>query len=958
MDTARFIVLALVTGLGAAPVAAQQPATASVAAPPAIAIVGADLLPMTGVERVRDQTVIVAGDRIVAVGPRQSVRIPAGARVIEASGQVLTPGLVDMHVHVAPTPGDPGDPAQRAAAVMLAHGVTTMRGMAGSPANLIARGRIEAGTLPGPRFYAASPALNDANTKSPAEGVAQVDSAKAAGFDLIKSHELSDIPTWQAIEDEAHKLGLPTAGHVNKNVGLTRALTEHEEVEHLDGAIPELLPEGSPERNQDFGQLPPPIVIAAAANATDAQIAALAQRVAAARSWQVPTLALFEKITDLDTPTQQLLAGPDMRYVPDQVLQQWAAQREDLPNSGLTAEAAQKFRDLRRRIVRAFHAAGVPIMAGSDTAQAFHLWGPALYAEIEALSRAGLTPMEALRAATVVPRDYFRSLPNGGSALGWKAQFGTIEPGARADLDLWRGDPAQDLSVLRGRPNLVIAGGRPYDRAQLDAMLARAAVDAKAARPPAPPPPAASSGPPRAAAATGRASATLGPCDGHGLPADAQCGIVRVPENRSAPARRMIDVHFAVLPALGPATDDPLVVLPGGPGLGGVQSGGGIAQLFADMRKDRDILLIDQRGTGQSNPLVCPQAPSDSNPLGELGGFRASDVIQCRKKLEGHADLRYYFTREAVRDMETVRSTLGYSRLDLFGMSYGTRVALDYLRLYPDRVGQTVIRAAAPPEMLLPLWGSRDTQTSFDRMAEECSAQPDCAARHPDLKGDLAAIISAIDRSPAQIRVKDPATGKTIEGALDRDGFGQVMFAMLYIPQSYAQLPPLLAKARAGDLSPLVQAAAPFVFGVGGEIAWGMYWSVICDEDVSRIDRKLIPRATAGTFMGRSPIDHELTACANWPHSPVPAAYLQPVKSKKPVFIISGYNDPVAGKVWGDAIARTLPNSVQVEVPGAAHLPPLPGCTGALMEKFLGGASLQSLDVSCVAKSPLPHFAA
>jgi len=446
-------------------------------------------------------------------------------------------------------------------------------------------------------------------------------------------------------------------------------------------------------------------------------------------------------------------------------------------------------------------------------------------------------------------------------------------------------------------------------------------------------------------------------CAAAGMPADALCGHVRVAENRTAPARRSIDVHFAVLPATGLTSDDPLVVLPGGPGLGGVQSGGGIAQLFARMRAKRDILLIDQRGTGASNPLTCPQPPSEANPLGGLGGFHASDVVECRRSLERKADLRYYFTREAVLDMDAVRAALGYKRLDLFGMSYGTRVALDYLRLYPDRVGQTVIRAAAPPEMRLPFWSSRDTQTSFDRMAGECAAQSDCAARHPDLKGDLAAIVAALDRGPVPIKVTDPASGKAFGGKLDRDGFGQVMFAMLYIPQTYAQLPPLLAKARAGNFSPLVQAAAPFVFGVGDEIAWGMYWSVICDEDVSRIDRKLIARATAHTFMGRAPIDHELTACANWPRSPVPAGYLEPVKSAKPVLIISGYNDPVAGKVWGDVIARTLPNSLHVEVPGAAHLPPLPGCTGSLMERFLEGAEPKQLDTSCIAQSAPPRFA-
>jgi phosphohistidine phosphatase SixA len=167
-----------------------------------------------------------------------------------------------------------------------------------------------------------------------------------------------------------------------------------------------------------------------------------------------------------------------MRFAPDAAIAQWTAQREQMRGAGFTPELARQFVDVRRRLVRAFHRAGVPLMAGSDTAQAFHVWGPGLLEEIEAFAAAGLTPMEALRTATVVPRDYFRSLPNGGSALGWKADFGTVEAGARADLILVQGDPSKDLKALRNLKT-VIAGGRVHDRAALDALLQQAALDAK-----------------------------------------------------------------------------------------------------------------------------------------------------------------------------------------------------------------------------------------------------------------------------------------------------------------------------------------------------------------------------------------------------------------------------------------------------------------------------------------------
>lgn len=463
----------LIATLAAALFALPAPASA---AEPVIAIIGADVLPMTRAERLSDQTVLVSGDRILAVGPRAQVRVPAGARRIEARGMTLMPGLVDMHVHLSPAPGRPGDATQRALAVMLAHGVTTARGMAGAPLHPAVRAAIEKGELAGPRFYAASPLIHDGNTPSPNAARVAVATAKGAGFDLIKSHQITNLETWQAVQEEAKRQGLPVAGHVADQIGLVQALAAKQEVEHLDGAVRELLPDGAPERMINFGQIPPPPVLDAALKAGDPALKALARRVAAAKSWQVPTLALFERIGDSTTPTERLRALPDMRYVPDTVLTQWAVQRE---GGGLDAASGAKMIELRRRIVRAYHQAGVPLMAGSDTAQAFHIWGPGLIAEVEALSAAGLGRMAALRSATVVPRDYFRSLPNGGSALGWKAEFGTVERGARADLILLRGDPSRDLAQLR-RLDTVIAGGRLYDRKALDKLLDDAARAAKA----------------------------------------------------------------------------------------------------------------------------------------------------------------------------------------------------------------------------------------------------------------------------------------------------------------------------------------------------------------------------------------------------------------------------------------------------------------------------------------------
>ncbi|UVI38411.1 alpha/beta fold hydrolase [Qipengyuania spongiae] len=1051
---------------------AFQPAHATPNEGERLAFIGVRVIPMTDVEALDDQSVLVANGHVEAVGPRNSVEVPDGYRKIDGRDLTLLPGLVDMHVHLAPEPGAAGDAAQRALSVMLGHGVTTVRSMAGSPNNLVLRDAIERGVLVAPRLYAASPGLNLNNTETPEAAQAAVQAAKQAGYDLIKSHHLSDGEVWKAVQDEARRHNLPVAGHVANEIGLSAALAAKQQVEHLDGAILELLPATAPERSIGFAQIPPPAVIRAVAGSEAQRIDELAALVARSGVYQVPTISLFEKVIALDVSTDVLTALPEMRYVPDDALRQWAAQREGLRQMGFTSEDGEAFRALRRKIVKAYRDAGVPIMAGSDTAQSFHLWGPGLIDEIEALAAAGLTRLEALRSATVVPRDYLRSLPNSGSSLGWEADFGTVEPGARADLILTEGDPSRDLSNLR-RVRAVVKAGHFFDRAMLDRMLDQASADAK--RAPTPKPVAgqayvmrhlprgdgqdpgltpegnkqalrladllgdvgivkifvtdtrrardtaahlatrlgivptvydprnpqtvvdavATDGRPvlvvghsntvpdlvarfggtrpeplsendygtiwrvdaggasvRTFSVDGPRPVALGPCTGRNLHPSAQCGKIAVAEDRSDPDSPPIEIHFAVVPASGRSTQAPVAMLPGGPGLGGVQAGPGIEGMFGPMHADRDILLIDQRGTGRSNPLTCPEENKDA--AGQLAARTEEEVVRCRDVLSTKADLTRYHTREAVLDMEMVRAALGYPELDLFGMSYGTRVALDYLRLHPDRVGETVIRAAAPPSMMLPFHTPRDSQDAFDALVATCRAQSACEARHPDLEAALAKTLLLVDERPQPVSIVHPGTGEKIETVIDRDALGAALFAMLYIPQNYVQLPPLLEEASTGDFSPLFQAAAPFLFGVGDQVAWGMRWSVICGEDVRQIDLANIGAATAGTFMGRDTVEQEVMACSHWPEANIPEDYLKPVTSDKPVLIISGELDPVAGERWGEDIARTLANAVHLVAEGASHYPPLPGCTLRLMHEFFDGADLGTLDTGCVADLKAP----
>ena len=1044
-------------------------AAREVADDPTLAIVGATVLPMTGARPITNAVVLVAGDRIQAVGPVESVPIPAGAQVIEAEGRYLVPGLVDMHAHLPPDSGEPGSSGWRQLSLMVANGVTTARGMAGQPGHPALRDAILTEDRIAPTLYVASPALHQGNTTDIDAALAQVRAAKDAGYDLIKSHHIEDPSVWQAIQEEARRLGMPVAGHLASTIELETALRAGQQIEHLDGYLMALLPEDSPARQMPFGQIPPPPVM----QAIDAdRIAGVAQQVAELNGWNVPTLALFEKIADTETPTDTLRARPEMKTAAPAALDQWAAQRSQLLAAGIMQAVGPAFVDLRRQIVAALQDAGAGIMAGSDTPQAFHLSGYGLHEELAALQRAGLTPLEALATATRQPRQYLASLPNHGSAAGRRADLGIIARGERADLVLLVADPSQDVAATR-QIEAVVLRGRWLDRDALDQLVAEVeasvapvataaagtailvrhgAVDpggsdpalsdighqqaaalarrfadlqpravyatpTRRARETAAPLAAAAGvavtdyhpgqlpmlaeairreggnvvvvghsnttpllvemlgGEPGAPIAehefdriyavtlqTGdtrierpsASGATIAPCTLPGVAPPVRCGVVKVPE--STGPGRMLEVHFAVLRATDQARLPPLLVAPGGPGLGGVQSAGGIAQLFAAFRADRDILLMDQRGTGASNRLDC-ELPTDlAGAIASLSSQDHADVVACRDQLSQRADLAAYTTTRAVEDLDRIRHALGHDRIDIFGMSYGTRVATEYARLFPDHLRAMVIRAPAPAAMQLPLHTPRDAQQSLERVIAACQAQPACAAAYPELASDVATILDQLAAGPVSVTVTDPRTGQPVTTAYGPEAFGSTMFFLLYIPEYYRQMPALVHAAATGDYQPLVQTVAPLIVGTLDQVAWGLRWSVICNEDVARIDRSRVAELTRGTFFGDTPIAGDTAACDLWPDATVDPGFFEPPSTDHPVLIISGTMDPVAPPRWGEHMARTLDNVLHLPIEGASHLPVFPGCTAGLVEQFLNDAQLASLDSTCAAEPQVPPF--
>ncbi|MCI0661464.1 MAG: alpha/beta fold hydrolase [Acidobacteria bacterium] len=445
----------------------------------------------------------------------------------------------------------------------------------------------------------------------------------------------------------------------------------------------------------------------------------------------------------------------------------------------------------------------------------------------------------------------------------------------------------------------------------------------------------------------------LHPCRIPGVNEEVRCGTYEVYEDRQRRRGRKIPINVVVLPALNPApAPDPLFPLTGGPGQAATVV---FAGWFADIRRERDIVLVDQRGTGGSNRLNC-----EFPDLGEIihafiaGNFPIERVRQCRAELEKKADLRFYTTPIAMDDLDEVRAWLGYQRINLYGGSYGTRPALEYLRRYPHRVRTVTLRAVFPQFMRSPLFGARDTEQSLNRLFDDCAKDEACAGAYPNLRGDLQTVLNRLTDSPARISVPDSKSGQTIQLTITRNFFAGAVRRALYDTNHQRAIPAAIRSALAGDFSIL----APFISqatGAFGSLSTGMSLCVTCSEDVSQIGPGQLAREARGTLITTEMAQSLIDVCKVWPRGTIPADYAHPIKSNVPVLIFSGALDHATPPVWAAEVAKHLPNSVHIVMDGIAHSP-FPGCASNLMSRFIYTGEIKGLDTSCVDGLRRPPF--
>jgi pimeloyl-ACP methyl ester carboxylesterase len=446
----------------------------------------------------------------------------------------------------------------------------------------------------------------------------------------------------------------------------------------------------------------------------------------------------------------------------------------------------------------------------------------------------------------------------------------------------------------------------------------------------------------------------LHPCASTEGPTDGYCGGLEVYEDRGTASGRTIRLAIVVLPSVSSDVHaDPLVFLAGGPGQAAAQMSSLVQPMFRKIQRTRDVVLVDQRGTGKSNPLNCRGGGDSLRDLGESDAEAVDKLRTCLARLPG--DPRFYTTTIAMDDLDDVRAFLGYDRINLYGGSYGTRAALVYVRRHGEHVRSIVLDGVAPMDMRLPMYAARDAQRALDKLYDDCGHDDACRAAYPRLPERTRELLARLDANPLRVRMAHPRTGVTEEIAVTSKLVASIVFQALYSPLTASILPSLIERAEHDDFQGLLALA------FAGESATdamslGMQLSVLCSEDSPRYAKEDLERESSGTLFGTRLLTGQVAACGFWPKGRVDDAYYAPVVSPVPALVLSGELDPVTPPAWGLAVVEHLSNGRHIVMPGTGHGVAATACGNRLVSEFIEQGNASRLDATCVRAVQRPGF--
>ena len=433
----------------------------------------------------------------------------------------------------------------------------------------------------------------------------------------------------------------------------------------------------------------------------------------------------------------------------------------------------------------------------------------------------------------------------------------------------------------------------------------------------------------------------------------ARCATLAVPEDYAykSGTGKTINIHVALLPALARSPEpDPVYFFAGGPGQAASDIGGLVSAL-SDLRKSRDIVLVDQRGTGKSKTLTCDSVAADTNadPLKEA--FSNSDeAIQrdwtkCIATLKGNAAT--HRTDDYIDDVELVRKALGQDKINVWGGSYGSRVALRYMKRYPQSIRTAILDGVAPTSLHLPDDALATSEAELRSTLAACASSPGCAKAYPNILATFDTLLAELRAKPRPVSFAHPSSGKTINGVVSDRTLVSLIWPLLYMPEASRLLPSLIAQAAHGNFAPLAATMSASAIGEG-DIAIAQRFAVMCAEDMLNRAPMANPRFQAlnDLFYG---------FCKDFPHGKVAPDFFEPTTSTIPTLLLSGTQDPVTPPSEGALVAKTLSNSKHIVVTGVGHITSPQPCVRRIITKFIEAGNIAAANDACEADLKLPR---
>lgn len=441
-------------------------------------------------------------------------------------------------------------------------------------------------------------------------------------------------------------------------------------------------------------------------------------------------------------------------------------------------------------------------------------------------------------------------------------------------------------------------------------------------------------------------------CHVDGVKTQVKCGKLKVPENYSKVDGEKISINFVILPAIDSSDNKtPLLFLAGGPGQAAAELASGLRRVFNEVRKTRDLILVDQRGTGQSHPLQCDDSLEQDVYAMTPEEFSAQDIKDCLATFSG--DLSQYNSENAIRDFDAVRAALGHKQINIYGGSYGTRAGLVYMRMFPESLRSVVLDSVGPIEVPIGLFGQSSAR-SFNLLLENCQKELSCQRAYPQLKQEFNTLLARLAQAPAQVSIAHPRLGTQTKFIISEAKLLGTLRMQLYSVATRSLVPLVIHQAYLGNYMPLAGLVAQSDGGQG--IYLGLLFNITCNEDFPRISATDFEQDANNNFGGGDSHFGFKMVCPIWPQYRPNEEFYQTVTADIPTLILSGNLDPVTPPSNGEYSAKSLPNNHHIVVENAAHTVAMSTCASDIINEFLTSLKPKNLDESCLDDVPSESF--